>query len=72
MSRDVERLPSEYRSLMFYRIFRLADGRLKATPDDVEILTPCIRTFSMTVLESSFIAQLDGKLLFRRVHCTYF
>lgn len=35
MSRDVERLPSEYRSLMSYRIFRLADGRLKATPDDV-------------------------------------
>lgn len=35
VSRDVERLPSEYRSLMSYRIFRLADGRLKATPDDV-------------------------------------
>lgn len=34
MSRDVERLPSEYRSLRSYRIFRLAD-RLKATPDNV-------------------------------------
>ena len=35
VSRDVEMLPREYRMLRSYRIFRLADGIFKATPDNV-------------------------------------